>query len=649
MTRKSAIKDWMEAIAQKAKVDLEEVEATLTQHRIEPMPVASSPKHLLVNRVRFAGTKNVEGEELPVDFEWANLDTGLWAIMSDENFRGKSTIIEVIRGCLRGSLSETLQDDVNKWLQLVDLDFQVDDRNFELRIDRSESSSGRLSQITRSGQARKVHSFEDEDELEAAMSNFFMKQFSFDRFAVSRTQNETASTVLHGWPAMCSALFIRTKYDTIIGELPSFSGVPLRLFQLFLGVPWATTLAAASTALKQEESRDAVANQKHSEAKESIQQRMNDLQSDLADKKAQLEKTKVTKSFQAEFDSLGKSLHKAMNEELTLQAGLRRASADFENATVAVNNDRSELRRHEEESSAQTVFRALDPKACPRCETSISETKKKSEKVKNACAVCGEKVYADVDEAEIKRRLEDRLEAAQKGKRSARKRVKDLNTELDSVRERIETAVEQQQKLAKRIERPTKRSTLLTEVAGLEARIDELSKTLPAEPSISTDSRILKVIERVTKERMKEHQDGLLLDISEKICEYARRFGMPQLEMAKLDGALNLRVKKGGGASSYSKLTDGEKLRLKVATVLAMIHVGEQTGVGRYPGLLVLDSPASQEVTEKDLEQIMAGVAEIAEKIPHIQVIVASTTSAAISKHIPPERRREAMGLDYLW
>jgi hypothetical protein len=421
------------------------------------------------------------------------------------------------------------------------------------------------------------------------------------------------------------------------------------LFQLFLGVPWATTLAAASTSLKQEESRDAAANQKRSEAKESIQQRMNDLQSDLADKKTQLEKTKVTKSLQAELDSLGKSLHKAMNEELTLQAGLRRASADLENATVAVNNDRSELRRHEEESSAQTVFRALDPKACPRCETSISETKKKSEKVKNACAVCGEKVYADVDEAEIKRRLEDRLEAALKGKRAARKRVKDLSAELDSVRQRIETAVEQQQNLAKRVERPTKRSALLTEVAGLEARIDELSKTLPAEPSISIDSRILKVIERVTRERMKEHQDGLLADISEKICEYARRFGISQLEMAKLDGGLNLRVEKGGGASSYSKLTDGEKLRLKVATVLAMIHVGEQTGVGRYPGLLILDSPASQEVTEGDLEQIMAGVAEIAEKIPHIQVIVASTTSAAIGSHIPPERRREATGLDYLW
>lgn len=322
MTRKSAIKTWAEAIAKKAKVELEEVEATLARHRIEPMPVASSPKHLLVKRVRFAGTKTVDGEQLPVDFEWANLDTGLWAVMSDENLRGKSTIIEVIRGCLRGSLSETLQDDVNKWLELVELDFQVDDRTFELRIDRSESSSGRLSQITRSGKARKVHSFEDEEELEAAMSNFFMKQFSFDRFAVSRTQNESTSTVLHGWPAMCSALFIRTKYDTIIGELPPTSGVPLRLLQLFLGVPWATTLAAASSALKEEERRDAAANQKHSEAKESIQERMKDLQSDLADKKTQLEKSRVTKSLQAELDACGQSLQEAMNEELKIQARL---------------------------------------------------------------------------------------------------------------------------------------------------------------------------------------------------------------------------------------------------------------------------------------------------------------------------------------
>lgn len=649
MKRKAVVRDWIETIAAKAKVDVAKVESVLATHRIEPMPVAASPTHLLVNRIRFAGKKILDEKELPVDFEWNDLEPGLWAVLSDENLRGKSTIVEVIRGCLRGSLSKTLQEDVDGWLKSVEMDFCIDDRQFKLTVDRSESTSGQLSRMTKTGALRKVHEFCDEDEFESAMSNFFMKQLSFDQFATSRKMNDVTSTVLHGWSAMCSALFIRTNYATIIGELPPTSGVPVRLLQLFLGIPWATTLASASAAFKEEERREAVAGQKFSEAKESIQERLDELQTELTTKNTQLEKTAVSKSIQTELANCQESIQSAIGRESLVRTDLRSANLELEDAKVSVNDDRSELRRHEEGSSAQTVFRALDPKSCPRCETSITAKKKAMEQSTNECAVCGEAVHADIDEAEVKRRIEVRLDASRKGQRAASKRVKELNTELVTIRSEISSTTAKQEKLAKRFARPTKRSSLLTEITGLEARIDELSKTVPVEPAVTTDTALLKVIEAVTRELMKQHQDGLLVDISEKICEYGNRFGILQLTKAKLDGGLSLRVEKGGQSSSYSKLTPGEKLRLKVATVLAMIEVGQQKGIGRYPGLLVLDSPASQEVTDGDLEQIISGVAEIAATIPHLQVIVASRSAAAITNHISPERRKDAFGLDYLW
>ncbi|GAB5517193.1 hypothetical protein [Rhodopirellula baltica] len=649
MKRKASVRNWLETIATKANVEVTDVESVLAKHRIEPMPVAASPTHLLINRIQFAGTKTLDGKELPVEFEWDELAPGLWAVLSNKNLRGKSTIVEVIRGCLRGSLSKTLQQDVNGWLQQVEMDFSLDDRQFKLTVDRSESALGNLSLVMKNGVLRKVFEFNDEDEFEAAMSNFFMKQFSFDQFAVSRKQNDVTSTVLHGWSAMCSALFIRTNYATIIGELPPTSGVPVRLLQLFLGIPWATTLASASSAFKEEERREAATGQRFNEAKELIQGRMDDLKAELAEKKTQLEKTIVSKSLQSELTNCQESIQAAIGRESQVRTDLRAANEDLEEAKASVNDDCSELRRHEEGSSAQTVFRALDPKACPRCETSITAKKKSMEQSTNACAVCGEAVHADVDEAEVKRRLEARLKASRKGQQSASKRVKQLNAELVAIREEISSTTAKQQKLAKRLSRPTKRTTLLAEVAGLEARIDELSKTIPSAPEVTTDTALLKVIEAITRGLMKDHQDDLLRAVSDKICEYANRFGILQLTETKLDGGLSLRIVKGGQPSSYSRVTPGEQLRLKVATVLAMIAVGQERGIGRFPGLLVLDSPASQEVTEGDLKQIMSGVAEIAETISHLQVFVASTASAAITDHIPASRRKEAVGSDYLW
>src|SRR6056297_2097282 len=101
MKPKASVRNWLETIATKANVDVAEVESVLAKHRIEPMPVAASPTHLLINRIQFAGTKTLDGKELPVNFEWDELEPGLWAVLSNKNLRGKSTIVEVIRGCLR--------------------------------------------------------------------------------------------------------------------------------------------------------------------------------------------------------------------------------------------------------------------------------------------------------------------------------------------------------------------------------------------------------------------------------------------------------------------------------------------------------------------------------------------------------------------
>jgi hypothetical protein len=80
-----------------------------------------------------------------------------------------------------------------------------------------------------------------------------------------------------------------------------------------------------------------------------------------------------------------------------------------------------------------------------------------------------------------------------------------------------------------------------------------------------------------------------------------------------------------------------------------MIEVAEQRGIGRHPGLLMIDSPASQEVSPDDLDQLVSGLQLISQELPHFQVFVAGLTSAAITEHVPTENRREASNSGFLW
>jgi hypothetical protein len=161
--------------------------------------------------------------------------------------------------------------------------------------------------------------------------------------------------------------------------------------------------------------------------------------------------------------------------------------------------------------------------------------------------------------------------------------------------------------------------------------------------------KVLSAILAETDSRVRAVRNDLLKDVSTRIVHYAQRFGMHTLTGATLKANAVLSLVKGGTNTFYSKVTEGEKLRLKVATILAMLEIGEQKGVGRHPGLLMIDSPAAQEVSQSDLEALVSGLQSVAKDIPHCQIFVAGRSSEAITDHVPSANRREAVDGGFLW
>jgi hypothetical protein len=88
---------------------------------------------------------------------------------------------------------------------------------------------------------------------------------------------------------------------------------------------------------------------------------------------------------------------------------------------------------------------------------------------------------------------------------------------------------------------------------------------------------------------------------------------------------------------------------LKFITTIALLSVAEKENVGRHPGILLIDSPGAQEVSDKDLNSLIEGLKQLTIELPFLQIIIASRASDVILSQIDEKHRKHAKGDSYLW
>lgn len=648
--------EWVQAIARRAAIDVNRVESVLAAHHISPTPVLPSPRRLLLVQIAFSGTKDRAGIDEPFNFDWSGLNHGLWAMLSDKNLRGKSSILEVVHWLLRGRPTSNLQEDVRRWIHKAGVRFLLDDIEHEVSIQCVGGLRGSLVRRDNNGKRSiQLAQFQTEDEFEAVMADFFMKALSMD--AISSWQSnpskdeDAGRAVSHGWAAFSGAMFIGTNYETLLGDMPVVSGLNPRLIQMYIGVPWVSTLASSTSASKAGQNALDAQARKQTQAQESRKQRESEILDELTAKRDELGALPSDDDLRRSLKQLNSEFAIVTKEQQRLEKRLSNEVSAEEEARLLSLEDRKELQSHLDSMAAGAIFRQLDPTHCPRCDNEIDEAKKKLEQKTHACSVCGEVTESDEDAEEMKIDLEQRAKAS---KAAYDKSAKAVN----ALRQDVATSKKISNSLENRIEGTTsnlgsygRQLALSYEIAVLEGSLAEATRAdSSSEVEHEPDAmKALNAIVAETETRVKAVRNDLFKDVSDRIVHYAQRFGMHTLTEASLKANASLSLVKGGTSTSYSKVTEGEKLRLKVATILAMLEIGEQKGVGRHPGLLMIDSPGAQEVSQADLEALVSGLQSVAKDIPHCQIFVAGRSSEAITDHVPSSNRREAMDGGFLW
>lgn len=640
---------WIDAIAEESGQDREAVEITLLRLGISLRPELAFRRRLHVSSVFFSGDRRGTGRDGPFEFAWCDLGPGLWALTSGRNFRGKTSVLGVLLWALRGRPPD-LTDTVRNWINRVVVRVSLDGRVLEIVLDDARSGRGHLAEIV-DGKPSVLSAFGDEAAFERTMSVFFMEQFNLSPMRVfsSRGDGHTGVAAQHGWPWLSTALHIGPRNDVLFGET-AIGALPMRMMQMFVGVPAASTLADIKTAEGQLRSQSSIAENARSHFRTQRDQRLAELRSELSRIDARLS---ALPSVHDDREALAAATavfiaaDKRFRQETTRLASAEARVAD---ARAVYDQDRRRAHQLKEERAAGFVFHALDPVCCPACDADFDNARRTDTASRHVCLVCGANDIPKNDPAPEEARLEASIAASKIALEEANRAMNEINDAIASAKQDRDQAGQRCDRLNGSIQRHAERAQLDASRIALQARIEELERGVPdTTDSASNDAVIIAAAEKVTRNLLNAAQGDLLKDISALILEYGQKFGIENLRETRLDGAGRLKITNADTETTFTRMTAGERTRLKVAAIIAMLRLTERRGLGRHPGLLLIDSPGNNETVPEDYQAMIKGLAEVVKELPHLQIITAACTNPAVSAHVPRAHQRNAVGDGYLW
>ena len=322
--------------------------------------------------------------------------------------------------------------------------------------------------------------------------------------ARKRFRRDTGHAVVHGWPALSGAMFIGTNYDVVLGDLPPTTGTQARLMQMYLGVPWVSTLATAAAALKLVESGNEQEVRRRNQGARAKQTRVKEIEASLAEKREALNAQPSDEAIQAELSALSVSYSETKRREKAMQERLDREMLAEQQASVAYLQDRRELQAHKDSTAAGSIFRLLDPSCCPRCDHEINEARKKKEAASHSCSVCGENISSTEDADVMRKELEASVKASKAAFDKAAKNRGLADENLQALQTDLETIQTKSEALTLQLGAFDARRLLANQIAVLEGRLEEAGFDPGAEEVPDDEPVVLKAIVSETETRLEQ-------------------------------------------------------------------------------------------------------------------------------------------------
>ncbi|MET8616137.1 hypothetical protein [Streptomyces misionensis] len=314
--------------------------------------------------------------------------------------------------------------------------------------------------------------------------------------------------------------------------------------------------------------------------------------------------------------------------------------------------DRKRLRDMKENTAAKRYFGALAPTCCPRCTTPVADlAQARGDQATDHCSVCGSAPPEDApeDTTAIDQLSENiaSLAAADDQTRTALRRAekerKEAEAQLDAAR-RAMAAAQAALPDASVLRRQLDLERLRGALKEREATHARAGGTTPPAP----EEKILEAAYKEADVRAGKASKPIMDRVSSEIFDLAVRLGYDNLQGVKLQANGPMKLQLDDGPSWFQKVTEGEQLRLRMATLLALLRVGQQHG-GRHPGLFLIDSAGAQEMIPTDLAETLQQLRAICEETDGLQIIAATANRELARTVIPDDRAKIAEAGAFMW
>lgn len=652
------------SIARRAGVTAEAVTNVLAGHRVSLFPVPPAQRSLDIRRLSFSGVRVNTQWDGPFEktFEFGN---GVTALITNENLRGKSTVLELLTWGLRGS-ARRLRDDVKPWFERVHLEYSVNGTPMAVALSRGES--GFIADVIRAGNTEELRSYLTDgtpsDGVHVLASGLSEGAFAAqqDQFMLALLALEPMTNFqkyqgsdqgrpqVNTWPAYFGGLYLpRAGSEILLGDTV-FAGLPARILQMFCNVPLMSTYIRLTTLSKQVRQDEANQARRFSEDASARAGERAKLVRELAEIESKLESEPTTSG--RSYEVVASELRQAENDLDEAQLENRIAGRTLNEVRAERQAEERRLSDNRETELAALLFHGLTPKHCPRCEQTIGPQRTELELSVHQCAVCTKEIPARAEadtghEEEGREDASDGLTALKQAEDAARETAK-------SATETLRGAEAQVASLAAELKEASRSDEFLTRISLQidEARLKGRLESLTGSDSELKPSESLAVLEAAVEELTKvtsASAAAVFAELNAEIVTLGKKFGIDNLEDVELDRRGGMKVTTAGVQSPFKNVTGGERLRLRVAVVVALLRVGQRTGVGSHPGLIFLDSPGSDELTVEDEATLLRELDSLKVELPGLQVVIASAEPAAVVGNLPQESIYASLDGGPLW
>lgn len=634
--------------------------------------------------------------------------TPVTAFVSDgKNDSGKSSTLDILKWGLRGS--SKVAGDVQKWLRQVCLLLAISDERILVawRVDDgvprgqilvlpdavglvlkdfSSETADVMAEHSREAAAAGepiftldvpvdglvgsllgdgafiIGRFDGHDEMATVVGDLMLQRLGLDALTqwtgvTGATDADDGNLVGHGWPLWSQALAItKPSEPAVIGETPFQAQ---NVLNTFLATEWSATRVAARAQKNAVAAQLAGITRRRHRDSESRQAILEALRAQHAEAEAELSSIPISGMTDEELQAAMTDIATATDSITQTQRAIADAALAYGSAERDLGLAEQDLAAFREAAVTKRFWHALKPLCCPRCDAKVQPEQWQRER-EGSCSLCNSDL--DVAGTVAEPTYGDEVDDNSDPVTLAEQRV--LQLEADAKRfSALHDAAMDQAKIARvEFERastvirefhgnPVERRALERRIAVLDGRIQERSQTSEVdmdEVALSNDRKILEAVEAFAGASAKSDFSEALSAVSAQITTLGRTLGISNLEKATLQANAHLPVVKGGEKTAFGRLTDGEKLRLKIALVVSLLDVGTTSGLGRHPGLLIVDSLATEELNREDGESLLRELERVAETY-RLQVITSTAHSDLVAAVLPAEAVQRPTAENLMW